>query len=168
MHCSYVFLALTHRYICPTNSSISVTAPGRAGLAGRVWASYQICKIAVCACAGNAGNVFPCRRFRRKPLVSNPSMHHGTCVTHVPWCMSGSLTCGDGENIPGICAHATLRIWQETHCVRCSAMGGDVLWKQCDYSAVHGWGLLSPFPPYPYLFKISKIIKNRFYLIPLS
>ena len=29
-------------------------------------------------------------------------MHHGTCVTHVPWCMSGSLTCGYGENVPGI------------------------------------------------------------------
>ena len=24
--------------------------------------------------------------------VSGPDMHHGTCVTHVPWCMSGSLT----------------------------------------------------------------------------
>ena len=39
-----------------------------------------------------------CReRFRRqwlqrKPLVSDPGMHHGTCVMHVPWCMSGSLT----------------------------------------------------------------------------
>ena len=45
-------------------------------------------------------------------------MHHGTCVTHVPWCMSGSLTCGDGENVPGIpgaCALAILRIWQEAH-----------------------------------------------------
>ena len=34
------------------------------------------------------------------------------------WCMSGSLTCGDGENIPGIpgaCAPAILRIWQEAH-----------------------------------------------------
>ena len=60
------------------------------------WASYQIRKIAGCACAGNAGNVFPHRRFKRKPLVSDPGMHHGTCVTHVPWCMSGSLTCGDG------------------------------------------------------------------------
>ena len=29
-------------------------------------------------------------------------MHHGTCVTHVPWCMSGSLTLGGGENVPGI------------------------------------------------------------------
>ena len=45
-------------------------------------------------------------------------MHHGTCVTHVPWCMSGSLTCGDRENVPGIpgaCAPAILRIWQEAH-----------------------------------------------------
>ena len=78
------------------------------------WASYQIRKIAGCACAGNAGNVFPRRRFHRKPLVSDPGMHHGTCVTHVPWCMSESLTCGDGENvfgIPGACAPAILRIW---------------------------------------------------------
>ena len=83
------------------------------------WASYQIRKIAGCACAGNAGNVFPRRRFQRKLLVSDPGMHHGTCVTHVPWCMSGSLTCGDGENVPGIpsaCAPAILRIWQEAHC----------------------------------------------------
>ena len=89
------------------------------------WASYQIRKIAGCACAGNAGNVFPRRWFKRKPLVSDPGMHHGTCVTHVPWCMSGSLICGDGENVPGIpsaCAPAILRIWQEAH------------------SSVHGWG----------------------------
>ena len=82
------------------------------------WASYQIRKIAGCACAGNAGNVFPRRRFQRKPLVSDPGMYHGTCVTHVPWCMSGSLTCGDGENVPGIpgaCAPAILCIWKETH-----------------------------------------------------
>ena len=24
--------------------------------------------------------------------VSDPDMHNGTCVTHVPWCMPGSLT----------------------------------------------------------------------------
>ena len=84
----------------------------------RVWASYQIRKIAGYACAGNAGNVFPRRWFQRKPLVSDPGMHHGACVTHVPWCMSGSLTCGDGENVPGIpdaCAPAILRIWQGAH-----------------------------------------------------
>ena len=32
--------------------------------------------------------------FSPPPQVSNPDMHHGTCVTHVPWCMSGSLTSG--------------------------------------------------------------------------
>ena len=26
------------------------------------------------------------------PQFSDPDMHHGTCVTHVPWCMPGSLT----------------------------------------------------------------------------
>ena len=38
-------------------------------------------------------------RMRREcfppPLrFSEPDMHHGTCVTHVPWCMTGSLTSG--------------------------------------------------------------------------
>ena len=82
------------------------------------WASYQIRKIAGCACTGIAGNVSPHRRIQRKPRVSDPGMHHGTCVTHVPWCMSGLLTRGGGENVPGIsgaCASAILRIWQEAH-----------------------------------------------------
>ena len=51
-------------------------------------ASCQILKTAGFACAGNAGNVLP------PPGVSDPDMHHGTCVTHVPWCMPGSLTSG--------------------------------------------------------------------------
>ena len=41
-------------------------------------------------------------RFQRKPLVSDPGMHRGTCVTHVPWCMSGSSTRRGGENVTGI------------------------------------------------------------------
>ena len=45
---------------------------------------------------------FPHHQLQRKPLVSDPGMHHGTCVTHVPWCMSGSLNRGGGENVPGI------------------------------------------------------------------
>ena len=28
---------------------------------------------------------FPLHRLQRKPLVSDPGMHHGTCVTHVGW-----------------------------------------------------------------------------------
>ena len=43
-----------------------------------------------CACAGNAGNVFPTTDFK------------GNRVTHVLWCMSGSLTRGGWENVPGI------------------------------------------------------------------
>ena len=104
------------------------------------WDSYQIRKIAGCACAGNAGNVVPTCRLRRKPLVSDPGMHHGTCVTrmHNPQFyvsgknlmasynilvtikVSGSLTCGGAENVPGIpgaYAPAILRIWQEAHSV---------------------------------------------------
>ena len=32
--------------------------------------------------------------FSPQLWVSNPDMHHGTCVTHVPWCTPGWLTCG--------------------------------------------------------------------------
>ena len=32
--------------------------------------------------------------FSPSPRVSDPDMHHGTCLTHVPWCMLGSLTSG--------------------------------------------------------------------------
>ena len=45
---------------------------------------------------------FPRHRLQRKPLVNDPGMHHGTCLTHVSWCMSGSLNRGGGENVPGI------------------------------------------------------------------
>ena len=75
------------------------------------WASYQICQIAGCACTGNTGNVFPRRRLQRKPLVSDPDMHHGTCMTHVPWCMSGSLTRGGGETFSACPAHAHLQFY---------------------------------------------------------
>ena len=71
------------------------------------WTYYQIRKFAGCACAGNAGNVFLTTDFKRKPLISDSGMHHGRCITHVPWCMSRSLTRGAGENnpdIPGACA----------------------------------------------------------------
>ena len=44
--------------------------------------------------------------------VSDPDMHHSTCVTHVPWCMPGSLTSGflwirqQGKTFPAFPAHA--------------------------------------------------------------
>ena len=86
------------------------------------WASCQIRKIASCACAGNAGNVFPRRRIQRKPRVSDPGMQHGTCVKHVPWRMSGLLTRGGRDTFLAFPAHAHpqfWRIWQEAHCQVC-------------------------------------------------
>ena len=32
--------------------------------------------------------------FSQPSPISDPDMHHRTCVTHVPWCMAGLLTCG--------------------------------------------------------------------------
>ena len=64
------------------------------------WASYQIRQIVDWACAGNAGIV------STPPQVSDPDMYQGTCATHVPWCMPGSLTSSflwsGGGNVPGI------------------------------------------------------------------
>ena len=45
---------------------------------------------------------FPHHWLQRKPLVSDAGMHHGTWVTHVPWCMLGSLAGGGREKVPGI------------------------------------------------------------------
>ena len=66
------------------------------------WASYQIREIAGCACAENALEQFARHRLQTKPLVSDPGMHPGTCITHVPWCMPGSLIRRGGEYVPGI------------------------------------------------------------------
>ena len=104
------------------------------------WASWQIRKITGCACAGNAGNVFLRHRLQRKPLVSDPDMHHGTCVTHVPWCMSGSLTRGVRENvlgIPGVCPTRNF-----TYLVRGPSCP---LWRQCNENFALDTGLV-PIP----------------------
>ena len=52
---------------------------------------------------------FARHRLQRKPLVSYPSMHHDTYITHVPWCMSGSLTRGGGESVPSIPGACAIR-----------------------------------------------------------
>ena len=81
-------------------------------------ASCQICKIAGAHAPGMPGTFSPSTQ------VSDPDMHHGTCVTHVPWCMPGSLTSSflwnrrRGKTFPAFPAHAQpaiLRIWQEAH-----------------------------------------------------
>ena len=81
------------------------------------WASYQIHKISVCTCM-DYWEHFPATDFNWKLLVSDSGMHHGTCVTHVPWCLSRSLTHVGGEYVHGISMHSQptiLHIWQEAH-----------------------------------------------------
>ena len=75
-------IAKQHVTCCPHTRWISgcLMSDIKRRVGQTAWASYQIRKIAGYACDGNAGNV--------------PDMHHGTCVTHVPWCMPGSLTSG--------------------------------------------------------------------------
>ena len=82
------------------------------------WTSCQIRKFAGAHAPGMPGTFSPW------PQVSDPDMHHGTCVTHVPWCMPGSLTSGflwnrrRGETFPAFPAHAQpaiLPIWKEAH-----------------------------------------------------
>ena len=48
------------------------------------WTSCLICKIAGCACAGDAGSVFSRHRLQRKLLVSDPGMHH-VGITNPRW-----------------------------------------------------------------------------------
>ena len=40
--------------------------------------------------------------FSLPSRVNDPDMHHGMCMTHVPWCMSRSLNRGGRENLPSI------------------------------------------------------------------
>ena len=81
------------------------------------WASYQIRKIAGCACAGNAGNVLPATDFKGNCLLAILA-----CITARAW-----RTCRDacrnrqpamGKTFPAFPAHVQptiLRIWQEAH-----------------------------------------------------
>ena len=58
-------------------------------------------------------------RLKRKPPVSDPGMHDGTCVTHVPGTCRDLWPAVAGKTFPAFPAHAQttiLRIWQEAHC----------------------------------------------------
>ena len=58
------------------------------GLCPRHGSLARYVKLRVVHATGMPGTFSP-------PLqVSNPDMHHGTCMMHVPWCMLGSLTSG--------------------------------------------------------------------------
>ena len=99
---------------------------------------------------GMLRNVFPCHRLQRKPLISNPGMHHGTCVTHVPWCMSGSLTCDGGENVPGIQAHAQTQFYvsgKRPITLGWWPPGAEVYWTQGVVGILLGYHPMYPAKP---------------------
>ena len=89
---------------------------GDVGIGQQIWASLsgnsyghfnRYAKLRVAHAPGMPGTFSP-NQPQRKPLVSDPGMHHGTCVTHVPWCMSG-------KTFPVHAQPAILRIWKEAH-----------------------------------------------------
>ena len=65
-------------------------------------------KLRVAHAPGIPGAFFPALTST-ETLVNDPGMHRGTCVTHVPGCMSGSINHGYGENVPGIPGACTTR-----------------------------------------------------------
>ena len=74
--------------------------------------------------------------FSRPLRASDPDMHQGTCVTHAPWCMLGSLT--------SCFLWIRWRIRQEAHClVRQVPMSNNNLlltWFHHSKRARTGWG----------------------------
>ena len=112
------------------------------------WASYQIRKITVCACAGNAGNDFPATDFKGNRYLAIPA-----CITaraSRTYCdaFRDSLTHGGGGgggggDVPCIPAHAlpaSLHIWQEAHWLgNCDAhvKGDNLLVRYWFYDFIH-------------------------------
>ena len=98
---SIIVLVITPRWCLTTSSLYTICI-----IVMLPWASYQIHKIAGAHAPGMPGTFSP------SPQVSDLGMHHGTCVTHVPWCMPGSLTNGflwnrrRGKTFPAFPAHA--------------------------------------------------------------
>ena len=65
------------------------------------WASYEIRRFAGCACAGNAGIVFPNNDFKKKRKLAIPTC--ARAVMHI-----GIANPSGGENVPGACATRNL------------------------------------------------------------
>ena len=105
--------------------------------------------------------------FSPPQLVSDPDMHHGTCVTHVPWCMPGPLTSGFlwsrlRENVPGIpgaCATGNF-----TYLVRgpCNiVLYWTMLQARLDYMSVLYHRMLHAFCEIDLFFYFHFIIRNE-------
>ena len=69
---------------------------------------------------------FSHHRLQKKPLVSDPGMHHGVCVTQVPWCMSESLNSGGRGKVPGFPGACGIRNFAY------------LVWGQCNRYTISG------------------------------
>ena len=84
--CSYCSLALNHRYIHVVQDSFSSLALGQIHVCPRNRPLARYVKLLIAHAPAMPGTFSPPLR------VSDPEMHHSTCVTHVSWCIPGSLT----------------------------------------------------------------------------
>ena len=101
--------------------------------------SIRYVKLRVAHAPGMPGTFFPPPTL--KATASKRSRY--ACVTHVPWCMSGSLTLGGRKNVPGIpggCA---------THNFTYLARGALANWET-NISRVKFFHRLLTLPPLPW------------------
>ena len=70
---------------------------------------------------------FPRHRLQSKPYLAIPACILARASRHVPWCMSGSLTRGGGETVPGIPGACASRSF--TYMAR-----GPLWWKMCPWN----------------------------------
>ena len=87
------------------------------------WALARYVKMRVGHASGMPGTFSP-----PSPSNENRGLAIPACITArawplVPWCLSGSLTCGGGENVPGILGIVSLRLghgWVIAYIVLCA------------------------------------------------
>ena len=84
-------------------------------------------------------------KFSPAPQVSDPDIHHGMCMTHMPWCMPGLLTSGFiWIRWRGKCSRHSRRMCNLQFCLsgkrpmalvqwQCSAITDPALLRQIDF-----------------------------------
>ena len=72
----------------PTVNKCTLYTSHKRRLVDLYWSLARYVKLRVTHAPGMPGTFSPPSR------ISDPDTHHGTCVTHAPWFMSGSLTSG--------------------------------------------------------------------------
>ena len=81
-------IALLYEWQCRTSPRTGMLAARRCRKRLRYGPIVRYVKLRVMHAPGMPGTFSP------PPRVSDPNMHHGTCVTHVPWCIPGLIASG--------------------------------------------------------------------------